>query len=85
MNSSLAGLVMITGICDDVNVYSALVIGLIAGLIYLTATQVLERYRIDDPVEAVQIHGICGFFGVLNVGIFGNDYGLITTSENSFK
>jgi len=45
----------------------------------------LERYRIDDPVEAVQIHGICGFFGVLNVGIFGNEYGLITTSENSFK
>ena len=45
----------------------------------------MERYRIDDPVEAVQIHGICGFFGVLNVGIFGNEYGLITTSENSFK
>lgn len=45
----------------------------------------LERYRIDDPVEAVQIHGICGFFGILNVGIFGNEYGLITTSENSFK
>lgn len=45
----------------------------------------LERYRIDDPVEAVQIHGICGFFGILNVGIFGNEYGLITTSENSFR
>ena len=53
MNSSLAGLVMITGGCDDVNVYSALVIGFFAGLIYLTSTQVLERYRIDDPVEAV--------------------------------
>ena len=76
---------MITGVCDDVNVYSALVIGFFAGLIYLTSTQVLERYRIDDPVEAVQIHGICGFFGILNVGIFGNDYGLITTSENSFR
>ena len=72
MNSSLAGLVMITGICDDVNVYSALIIGLIAGLIYLSATQILERYRVDDPVEAIQIHGICGFFGCLNVGIFGN-------------
>ena len=85
MNSSLAGLVMITGVCDDVNVYSALVIGFSAGLCYLTATQVLERYRVDDPVEAVQIHGVCGFFGLLNVGIFGNKYGLITTSENSFK
>lgn len=53
MNSSLAGLVMITGICDDVNTYSALVIGFFAGVIYLTATLVLERYRVDDPVEAV--------------------------------
>lgn len=85
MNSSLAGLVMITGVCDDVNVYSALVIGFFAGLAYLSATQVFERYRIDDPVEAVQIHGVCGFLGILNVGIFGNQNGLITTSENSFK
>ena len=85
MNSSLAGLVMITGVCDDVNVYSALIIGLCAGFIYLSSTQILERYRIDDPVEAIQIHGICGFFGVLNVGIFGNQYGIITTSENSFR
>jgi ammonia channel protein AmtB len=46
---------------------------------------VFERYRIDDPVEAVQIHGVCGFLGILNVGIFGNKNGLITTSENSFK
>lgn len=72
MNSSLAGLVMITGVCDDVNVYAALLIGLFSGFIYLSATQVLERYRVDDPVEAVQIHGVCGFFGLLNVGIFGS-------------
>ena len=38
MNSSLAGLVAITGVCDDVNVYSALAIGFIAGLIYLSST-----------------------------------------------
>lgn len=80
MNSSLAGLVMITGVCDDVSVYSALLIGLFSGLIYLTATQVLERYRVDDPVEAVQIHGVCGFFGLLNVGVFGNQKGLVSGS-----
>jgi len=37
MNSTLAGLVMITGICDDVSIYSALVIGFLAGLIYLSS------------------------------------------------
>jgi ammonia channel protein AmtB len=45
----------------------------------------LERFKIDDPVEAVQIHGICGFFGVINVGIFGNKHGMINNAENSFR
>jgi len=85
MNSSLAGLVMITGVCDDVHVYNAMIIGFLAGLCYLTATQVLEKYRIDDPVEAVQIHGICGFFGVLNVGVFGKKYGVMTQSNRSLN
>lgn len=53
MNSSLAGLVMITGICDDCTVYSSLLIGFLAGLIYLSAVWFLEKYKIDDPVESV--------------------------------
>ena len=80
MNSSLAGLVMITGICDDCTVYSSILIGFLAGLCYLSAVWFLEKYKIDDPVEAVQIHGVCGFFGVLNVGIFGSDHGFIQGS-----
>jgi len=71
---------MITGVCDDVNVYAALIIGFCSGLVYLSATQVLERYRVDDPVEAVQIHGVCGFFGLLNVGIFGTRNGVFSGS-----
>lgn len=83
MNSSLAGIVMITGVCDDVNVYSAMIIGFIAGIVYLTSTQLCERYRIDDPVDAVQIHMVCGFFGVINVGIFGSKHGLVNNMLNS--
>ena len=85
MNSSLAGLVMITGVCDDVNVYGALFIGAMAGILYLSSRQLLERFKIDYPVEAVQIHGICGFFGVINVGIFGNKNGIINNAGNSFR
>jgi ammonium transporter, Amt family len=85
MNSSLAGLVMITGVCDDVNVYGALFIGFLASLLYLSSTQILERYRVDDPVEAVQIHGICGFFGVMNVAIFGTKHGILTQSSDTFR
>lgn len=80
MNSSLAGLVMITGVCDDVNVYSSLIIGFSAGLVYLSVVWFLEKYKIDDPVESVQIHGVCGLFGVLNVGIFGSKNGFIQGS-----
>lgn len=85
MNSSLAGLVMITGVCDDCTVYSSLLIGFLAGLLYLSAVWFLEKYKIDDPVESVQIHGVCGFFGVLNVGVFGNNYGFIQGSQGSFN
>ena len=72
---------MMTGICNDVNVYSASAIGFLGGIIYLISTEVLKNYKIDDPVEAVQIHGICGFFGILNVGIFGESNGFIYTKS----
>ena len=62
---------MISGVCDDVELYSACIIGAIAGLLYLKVRQIFDRANIDDPMQSAQIHGICGFFGVLNVGIFG--------------
>ena len=71
VNASRAGVVMISGVCDDVELYSACIIGAIAGLIYLKVRQIFDRLNIDDPMQSAQIHGICGFFGVLNVGIFG--------------
>lgn len=71
VNASRAGVVMISGVCDDVELYSACIIGAIAGLLYLKVRQIFDRANIDDPMQSAQIHGICGFFGVLNVGIFG--------------
>ena len=62
---------MISGVCDDVELYSACIIGALAGLIYLKMRQIFDRANIDDPMMSGQIHGVCGFFGVLNVGIFG--------------
>lgn len=85
MNSSLAGLVMITGVCDDVNVYFTLAIGFLSAIIYLISTRVLQDYKIDDPLDVIQVHGICGFFGILIVGIFGETDGLILTPDHSFR
>jgi Amt family ammonium transporter len=72
-NGMLGGLVAITGPCAFVASWSALLIGSIAGLLVIEATLFVERrLRIDDPVGAIAVHGVCGSFGVLSVGIFAD-------------
>jgi Amt family ammonium transporter len=71
MNGALAGLVAITAPCAFVDPWAALVIGLLAGYAVVRGVELLERLRIDDPVGAFPVHGICGVLGTLCVGIFG--------------
>jgi ammonium transporter, Amt family len=71
-NGMLAGLVAITAPCAFVQPWAAAVIGGIAGLIVVASIVFLERKGIDDPVGAVSVHGVCGIFGVLTVGIFAD-------------
>ena len=71
-NGALAGLVAITAGCDVVNDYEALLIGGLAGLIVVFAIEFIDRVlKIDDPVGAVSVHGICGAFGTIMTGVFG--------------
>ena len=72
LNGVLAGLVGITAGCDAVLPIGALGVGLVAGVLVVYATDVLERY-IDDPVGAVAVHGVCGAWGTLAVAIFAAD------------
>jgi Amt family ammonium transporter len=72
VNGVLAGLVAITAPCAFVDVTSAVVIGLIAGVIVCLAAILLEKLNIDDPVGAVPVHFFNGMWGVLAVGIFAN-------------
>ncbi len=75
-NGLLAGLVAITAPCAFVDPWAAALIGLLAGLLVVEAVFFVERRGIDDPVGAVAVHGICGSFGVLALGIFSTgDYG----------
>jgi Amt family ammonium transporter len=73
VNGCLAGLVAITAPCAYVSVNSALVIGLVAGLVVVGAVKMLDAIRIDDPVGAVPVHLFCGVFGTLCVGLFAQD------------
>jgi Amt family ammonium transporter len=70
-NGVLAGLVGITAGCGAVNPFGALVIGAVAGVLVVFSVFFFDRIRIDDPVGAVSVHGICGIWGVLAVGLFG--------------
>jgi len=71
-NGMLAGLVAITAPCAFVTAWSAVVIGLIAGVLVVASVFFWERHGVDDPVGAVSVHGVCGIFGLLSVGIFAD-------------
>lgn len=77
LNGSLAGLVAVTAGCDVVSPGGALIIGLMAGIILVFAVGFIENtLKIDDPVGASSVHGICGAFGTLMVGLFSTSQGL---------
>lgn len=77
LNGALAGLVGITAGCDAIPPVYALVVGSVAGVICIEGVFALDRKGIDDPVGAVTVHGICGIFGTLAVGIFADGVGLV--------
>ena len=70
VNGILAGLVAITCPCYWVSPTGSIMIGLIAGVVVVVAVDVLEWLRIDDPIGAVPVHGICGIWGTLSLGFF---------------
>ena len=72
-NGMLAGLVAITAACAFVSPWAAAAIGVIAGVLVIESIFFVEHtLKIDDPVGAISVHGVCGIFGVLSVGIFSN-------------
>lgn len=82
MNGALAGLVAITAPCAYVEPWAALIIGAVAGYIVVRGVELLDKLQIDDPVGAFPVHGICGIFGTLCVGIFGK--GSLGLAHNGF-
>ena len=71
LNGSLAGLVAITAGCDAVDPWAAAVIGCIAGVAVLFGIEFIEKVcKIDDPVGAIGVHGICGALGTILTGVF---------------
>ena len=76
-NGLLAGAVAITAPCAFVNPITAVIIGGIAGILVIWSVLFVEKFlKVDDPVGAVSVHGVCGAFGCLSIGLFANgEYG----------
>lgn len=80
LNGVLAGLVAITAPCAWVEAWAAVVIGFIAGILVVASVFFLENRGVDDPVGAVSVHGTCGIWGLIAIGIFADGkYGNYTT------
>ena len=74
LNGILAGLVGITANADVISVTSALIIGFIAGVIVVFSIISLDKAKIDDPVGAISVHGVCGIWGTVATAIFADGF-----------
>ena len=77
LNGALAGLVGITAGCANVSPLGSLIIGAVSGMLVVFGVMFIERtLKVVDPVGAVSVHGICGAFGTLAVGLLDTESGL---------
>jgi Amt family ammonium transporter len=77
INGFLGGLVAVTAPCYWVSPLGAVILGGIAGIIVPLGIDLLERVRVDDPIGAVAVHGFCGIWGTLSLGLFATgEFGL---------
>lgn len=77
LNGVLAGLVGITAGCDVVSPSGAIIIGAICGVLMIFSVEFIDKVlKIDDPVGASSVHGICGFMGTVLTGLFSTTEGL---------
>ena len=74
LNGILAGLVGITANADVISVTSAIIIGFIAGVIVVFSIISLDKAKIDDPVGAISVHGVCGIWGPIATAIFADGF-----------
>ncbi len=75
INGALAGLVAITAPCAWIGMGHSLIVGLVAGVLVVFSVLFFDKIKIDDPVGAISVHGVCGAFGTLCIGLFSTGSG----------
>jgi len=82
-NSILGGLVGVTAGCASVSAPGAIVIGFLSAFVYHAASCLMRKLKIDDPLDAFAVHGACGFWGCVSVGLFAvKAYSYVPNASN---
>lgn len=74
LNGILGGLVGITACCDCMSQWMAIVVGVVSGCLIIGGVLLLDKLQIDDPVGAWPVHGLCGVWGCMAIGILPNSH-----------
>ncbi len=82
LNGILGGLVGITACCDCMSLWMTLVVGGVAGVLIILGVLLLDKLQIDDPVGAFPVHGLCGVWGCMAIGILPNAH--LASGSTSF-
>lgn len=86
LNGILAGLVGITAGCDMVSPFGSVIIGTICGILMIYSVEFIDRtLKIDDPVGASSVHGVCGFTGTILTGLFPPVRDCFTVQAGAFS
>src|SRR5690606_12001346 len=70
LNGALSGLVAITAPCASVSPLSAIMIGAVGGVLVVFSVDLIDRMKIDYPVGAISVHGVCGAWGTMSAALF---------------
>lgn len=84
-NGIIVGLVSCTASCDKIEVWSAFIVGTVGALFYSIGCLLLDKFHIDDPLEASAVHTSGGFWGVMAVGFFNTEVGLFYNGSAGIK
>ena len=76
LNGMLAGLVSITAGADSVSAGSSIIMGALGGVLVVLSILFFDKIKIDDPVGAISVHGVCGIWGTIAVAIFGDGFSI---------
>ena len=83
LNGFIVGYVSISSCCHNVESWAALLIGFIGSHLQEGFRRLLRRWNIDDPMDSISTHGICGFWSLFALGIFDNEKGLIMSGSGT--